>query len=210
MPEAAHAEASEIFSAFEQLPTLSRADREIIRETIMPIVLGEVVRRPSTRRWSNGDFTPRNLILNTAGELRLIDYEFAQITHFPEEDEWRWQTFSSPDFRSTTPFPAWMETFFWLKQMVLSHANIAPGEDAKDADHALERIAQQLLRLTPSAGSSLVRHLIAQSPVREENARLVEANAILSDKLQRTLNSRSWRLTAWLRAIRRVLSNRSS
>lgn len=42
---------------------------------------------PSTR-WTNGDFTGRNLLRNDRGEIRLVDYEFATASHFPGND-WR-------------------------------------------------------------------------------------------------------------------------
>ncbi len=206
---AAQEEARVVFQQFAKLPTPSAIDRQILLEVTAPVILEEIARRPAIQRWSNHDFTPRNLILDTQGALRLIDHEFSRPTHFPEEDEWRWHLFSAAASAATASLPAWLEVFFWMKQMVLSHETIEPLEDAKDANHAMDRIAYQLTALLPAEGSTrsrLLRSVAHQAPLLQENQRLLASNAALTDKLARIQNSNSWKITAWLRAIRRLLT----
>jgi hypothetical protein len=207
----AQAEASGILGQVARLPECSRIDRAFFDELVAPFIHGGIAASVPQLRWTNGDFTPRNLILDTRGQIRLIDYEFAAQTHFPD-DEWRWNTFGElgpiPRFNSSPP--AWLEILFWCRQLVLSHSTIARAEAAADADHAFDQITTLLQKEGRAwQESAFLRRLAPALPFQAEIARLSSAEATLSDKLSRTLASRSWRYTAWLRAIRRLL-NRSS
>ena len=216
---AAKAEARQVFEKLYALPYLSALDLAVFREVLAPIVEHgiETLPPPSTR-WTNGDFTPHNLLIDTHGAPRLIDYEFAARTHFSAEDTWRWQTFSTvalPAPSETPPsdstprnvIPPWMEIFFWTKQLVLSHETIVPEIASTDSRHAIGQVIELAgVAGAPLASSLFIQTLKPDSELRTEVERLKIERYELSDKIARMHASRSWRYTAWCRAIRRWLN----
>jgi serine/threonine protein kinase len=219
---AAKAEARQVFEKLYALPYLSALDHAVFRDVLAPLVDRGIESTQPRTRWTNGDFTPHNLLLDANGNPRLIDYEFAARTHFFAEDAWRWQTFSSlplptrlemstedpaSDSTPANPIPPWMEIFFWAKQLVLSHETIVPEIASTDSRHAIS----QIVELTGIAGAPLASSLFIQtlkpdSELRTEVERLKIERYELSDKIARMHASRSWRYTAWCRAIRRWLA----
>jgi hypothetical protein len=75
----------ELFS----LSAWSDVDRLFLRELVLPSLHENLGAGPFRRRWSNGDFIARNLLVNDKGDARLIDYEFAARTHFFAEERLR-------------------------------------------------------------------------------------------------------------------------
>ena len=213
---AAKAEASHILEQFYALPFLSALDRAVFREMLAPLIISGIETTQPRTRWTNGDFTPHNLLIDPHGAARLIDYEFANRTHFFAEDSWRWRTFSHPAQASEdsapavpepAPSPPWLEIFFWAKQLVLSHETILPEPASIDSVHAMRHIVEQ----AGLAGVRLDSSLFLQSAspdarLQAEVDRLKIERHELSDKITRMHRSRSWRYTAWLRAIRRWLA----
>lgn len=76
-------------------PGFTNLDARILREVAQPAILANASGDAQTCRWTNGDFAGRNLLLNSEGELRLIDYEYAAPTHFGEADWLRLMRFSA-------------------------------------------------------------------------------------------------------------------
>jgi hypothetical protein len=210
--EAAQAESIEILKKTALLSECALIDRAFFRDVITPLVLQGIALSTPKLCWTNGDFIPRNLILDESGRVRLIDYEFASQTHFPD-DEWRWNTFGDlgPIPRFSHPIPPWLEVLFWCRQLLLSEATINSSKAVSDREHAFEEITS-LLRKDMAVWSSsfFLRRLSPAKPKEKEIARLQAAEAALTDKLNRTLASRSWRYTAWLRALRRLFTRHSA
>jgi hypothetical protein len=209
--EAAQAEAAAVLAKTESLPELTAIDRAFLTDLITPLVTTGIAATTPKLFWTNGDFTPHNLVVADTTHPRLIDYEFVSQTHFPD-DEWRWNTFGGtaqiPQL-SIAP-PPWLEIFFWCRQLLLSDVTIKHGETAADTEHAFEEITALLRKdMTSWTNSLFLRRLSPSGPLEKELARLTTAEAALSEKLSRTLTARSWRYTAWLRAIRRLLNRLS-
>lgn len=189
------AEATEILAAFQSLPVFRSADRAFIRGVLSPHILDRVSHSSPFTRWTNGDFTPHNLIVRPDGTTRLIDYEFAKRTHFPD-DVWRWDNLGSspqaPKLSLPGQFPAWLDALFWCRQLVLSHRTTTPAIAKADTPHAVRNILSHLKTSLPSSAidSAFSEHLATpQSP---------------SDEIGRTEISSS-RTPAWRRALRRIL-----
>lgn len=129
----------------------TEAERRDLRETILPRLQPLVCAAPPATRWSNGDFTPENVLINARGEFRLIDAEFAARTHFFREDAVRFPAFS-PAARAqlatvVSPGLPW-HLFFWLRQFQLEVLQNTPAYITRVRSQRLgliRRLAEQLL-----------------------------------------------------------------
>lgn len=110
-------------------PVWSDAERRTLRDQVLVRLFEHLGAAAPATRWSNGDFTPDNLLINATGAARLIDLEFASRTHFFTEDAVRFPAFSA-EIRALfasgqpvlpTPGLAW-HLFFWLRQFALEAA----------------------------------------------------------------------------------------
>jgi len=209
---AATGEARQVFQQLATISSINAFDHAVLRDVIAPSVYAGLEKTAPQTRWTNGDFTPRNLIIDPSGHPRLIDYEFAARTHFFAEDMWRWRTFSSvpisagaaSDPSAESEAPPWLEMFFWSKQLLLSHHTILPDLAAEDAAHSIRQVTELARGSIPSFSSSHFLHALSAPTHRDETLNALQNEAReLRDKIERMQNSRSWRLTAWLRAIRR-------
>ncbi len=211
----AQVETAQVFGQIQQIPYLSTVDKVIFDSLLAPLVYTGLESITPSTRWTNGDFTAHNVIISTDEHARLIDYEFAHKTHFPSEDQWRWLTFSGlPNNGSITAahftheaIPPWLEIFFWTRQLVLRHVTALPEIAHCDSRHAIA----QITRLSSAAGLPLgsgifAQTLQAQSAAESGADRLKLERDELRDKVRRMQNSRSWKISAPLRAIRRWLS----
>ena len=54
-----------------------------------------------TLRWSNGDMAARNILIGEDKNFKIVDYEFANETHFHNEDWVRLKRFSKSKFQET-------------------------------------------------------------------------------------------------------------
>ena len=151
--QAAEVELEALFTCVCRLPLFNGFDRSFLLDTIFPMVRAGALTGPHHTRWSNGDLIPRNILVNAAGQVRLLDYEFATRTHFFFDDAWRWRVFSSlptcvsdvPGGRSTSDNDqAWQQAYSLLRQLLLAYeingAELA-GPDARPALDALHKIA---------------------------------------------------------------------
>jgi glycosyltransferase involved in cell wall biosynthesis len=137
------------------LPVWTEHERQLLRERILPRLPALLDSSPPATRWSNGDFTPDNLLINSRGDIRLIDLEFAARTHFFREDAVRFPAFSPavrvlpapPLSGLPTPSLAW-HLFFWLRQFHLEVAQNTPAYVDRMGAHRLgliRRLAEQIL-----------------------------------------------------------------
>ena len=123
---------TELEQLFENLCSIEKLAPEILtklKEEVFPLTEGKLMDRANPRkRWSNGDFIDRNLLIGDAGEITVIDTEFAHETHFPKEDWVRFHAFSIlPDeIREVVQRPSQDEIvgnslYFWLRQLSLEN-----------------------------------------------------------------------------------------
>ena len=205
--ENAQAEVSEVFNRLSASSILGDFDRAFLGEVVLPLIRHHVADTSPATRWTNGDFLPRNLILQPDGHIRLIDYEFAGRTHFPD-DEWRWDTLVSPRrlpaLSQPGQFPDWLQMLFWCRQLALSHETTSPGIAAADTDTAIRHLIALLHSQTGAWNRHFfLRHLEPGQPLHGKLGELSAEVSQLRDKLGRMHASRSWRLTAGFRALRR-------
>ena len=110
----------------EGLPRWTADEKKLLREQVWPGLYPLLCLAAPATRWTNGDFTTANILLNPAGAVRVIDCEFAGETHFFAEDGARFYTFSPSARRQPGLFsdslprsgPAW-HLYFWLRQVAM-------------------------------------------------------------------------------------------
>lgn len=108
-------------------PGFSNLDAQLLAELVRPLLQEVAADGPLVERWSTGDFVGRNLLVDAAGNLRLVDYEYAARTHFGRSDWLRLVQFSALpagvdlatikelQFAQRTAY----EVYLWLHQLSL-------------------------------------------------------------------------------------------
>ena len=66
----------------------------LLKNFIFPSLSDELIKNSPTLRWTNGDLTAKNILVNKNWDFKLIDYEFSRETHFHREDWIRLAGFS--------------------------------------------------------------------------------------------------------------------
>jgi glycosyltransferase involved in cell wall biosynthesis len=140
------------------LPVWTQAEATRLRESLLPSLYPLLAATPPVTRWTNGDFLSANILLNAAGETRLIDAEFAMQTHFFAEDAVRFRALS-PAVRSSPglfadaigePGLPW-HLYFWLRQLQLEAENNSPEYLARVRPvrlGSLRRLAEHVLSIS--------------------------------------------------------------
>jgi glycosyltransferase involved in cell wall biosynthesis len=118
------------------LPCWQPADKELLTASLLPALYAKLSAAPAATRWTNGDFLPTNILLDSTGAARLIDVEFAQRTHFFAEDAVRFRVLSPlllerPELELETVLPPppnldW-HLYFWLRQLLLEAHHNTPA-----------------------------------------------------------------------------------
>ena len=150
-PSTLDAAATEIDTFFGQvcaLPLFTGFDQTFLTQVVFPFVRTGALSGTLQTRWSNRDFISRNILVDEQRSVRLIDYEFANRTHFFDEDAWRWQTFSNlpneareiPILPNNAKNLPWLEAFCLLRQLVLAHEINGAHMAVNDAHPALLRL----------------------------------------------------------------------
>jgi GT2 family glycosyltransferase len=158
------AELERLVLGLQRRADLLPLDFAIITDHVQPAILERVAREPCRRRWSNGDFAGRNLLVDSQDQLRLIDYESASPTHFATDDWCRLIEFST--LPATLPDAPEIEAaqqphrqaYCWLRQIAELHsAEASPSL----AEHIELAVSQLLIAASWSAsastGSALLR-----------------------------------------------------
>lgn len=105
------------------------AEKRELSQVILPGLQRHLCRGPSVTRWSNGDFRPGNILVDTKGHPWLIDHEYGCRTHFFSEDEIRFTVFTpearhQPDLLpSAVADDIGWHLYFWLRQFQLEADN---------------------------------------------------------------------------------------
>ncbi len=106
-------------------PGLSPIDAMLLHELAGSVLLAKAPAEGRPTRWSNADFIGRNLLINPSGEVRLIDYEHASLTHFWASDWLRLIRISNlpPELdQKSVPelspeHQSWHEVHLWLQNL---------------------------------------------------------------------------------------------
>jgi hypothetical protein len=153
--DAARAELEELGRQVLALPYWTQLDRSYLEATVLPFLREHLISLQPTRRVTNGDLILRNLLIDDAGVVRIIDYEFGADTHFHREDWLRltyWdvlpdiiRSFALQRAGITPP----LRVYLALKQMVTEQQRNVPQKAAVDIRH-WTGIVRQTLAATAS------------------------------------------------------------
>jgi hypothetical protein len=152
-------ELDRLFDDAGVLPLFGGLDQPFLDNVVFPAVrAGALAEEPRTR-WTNGDLIARNVLVDSHGRTRLIDYEFAERTHFFAIDAWRWQNLSIlppearvlPGVGHAVRTKPWLESLSILRQMALQYATNGAQIAVEDSRPAVER----LIALAANAQSGL-------------------------------------------------------
>ena len=188
---AAHAELKQFFASVLSCPIFGNIDGGFLRDVIFPWVRAGAVGRPARTRWTNGDLVAQNIIFDEQGNPRLVDYEFAQRTHFFSEDVLRWRRYSQVHkdiFDQKLPStPPWLEAFFLLRQTVLESQIANPQLSIDGAKERVWRLRELASEAHSQFRASLFLKPLAQSRLDEseaERARLAGALSAQQTRIQ--------------------------
>jgi len=170
-------------------PGFSDFDTSILRQSVKHAILAGALAGPKLQRWSNGDFSGRNILIGSQGTMRLIDYEFACCTHFGADDWLRLSEFSTipadlhrdmiPELKLA--YQPWREVRFWVHHLVQLR-NVEPS------DELTYHISEVVGRLFQATG-----RVLPENRSRKPHSRLIN---LLCEKQQRTeqllQNRTSW------------------
>ena len=96
--ESAHKEFSGFCNTILENKLFSEIDFHILKKEVFPLISSWIDKVNPTIRWSNGDLSARNILVNKQNEFRIIDFEFACKTNFHQEDWLRLSSFSVGKF----------------------------------------------------------------------------------------------------------------
>jgi GT2 family glycosyltransferase len=201
----------------------SRLNRTFLDHIVFPFAAKTFSGLPVRCRASNGDFVLNNILFNSAGEVRVIDYEQAVVTHFYSEDWLRFTYWKTPGKlrafalqQISEPVES-VQLYLWLKQMAFEAEVNQPAKAQADLQYwgrELRRMLDQQDHelqdslLWPTEKRSEVSQLLQlQSKAPYNYARAIELYNFARQreiKIRQMQASFSWRATAWLRALRRI------
>ncbi len=164
---AASQELDRIFDRLHRSPLFGPLDQKILAEIVFPFVRDGALSAPAATRWTNRDLIARNVLVDAFDHVKLIDYEFAERTHFYAEDAWRWKTYSQ------LPMPArrlplldeelaskpWLEALAILRQIAEMNDINGPRRAAVDGSHHANRL-REIVR----AHRPIQRRILLPSP----------------------------------------------
>jgi glycosyltransferase involved in cell wall biosynthesis len=148
------------------------AERRDLQTQVWPALYPCLAADSPTTRWSNGDFTASNILVNATGDVRLIDCEFAARTHFFPEDSVRFSILSQaareePELFASVLPPvglAW-HLFFWLRQAALEYEQNTAAYFAQVVAvrrAVIRRVAEHVLGVTLRGWSVEAQPLFSQ------------------------------------------------
>ncbi len=141
-------ELCELLSEIKKCRLFNALDQDFISSQLFNLILEEGRNLNFRKRWTNGDLIGRNILRNKAGQIKLIDYEFAKNTHFYWEDYFRWKSFSNFEgneflndiFEPQIPHGRGFEVLFLLNQILLDY-------EVFGANLALQKLSPKIARL---------------------------------------------------------------
>ena len=155
--------AREEFRNFKKNVLLNKDFKEVDRKTltsyIFPKIETKLLTDPPTIRWSSGDLSARNILVNDKYKtFKIIDCEFAYYTHFHEEDWFRLKNFSTGKFQNSQFLREKIEclnplseTYLRLRQTILNR--FVHTSDSYSL-YASDDLVRSLIALNTQLGSS--------------------------------------------------------
>jgi 2-polyprenyl-3-methyl-5-hydroxy-6-metoxy-1,4-benzoquinol methylase len=145
--EAYEREVNELKEGVLSFNALSLFDKLVLRDWIFPNFIEAGRKTPMRARWTNGDFHGGNILRNPQGEIRLVDCEFASLTHFFQTDSFCLREFSvlPSDLEKVSLVRAGEnmlaeELHFWLQHLRMLHALIRPRFSLPGVPTIMERV----------------------------------------------------------------------
>ena len=205
---------------------LQISDRKFLKHLVFP-VLKDMINHSKgiKKRWSQGDLTAENILLNKAGSFRIIDCEFAHNTHFTNEDWVRFSHFSSlnrtPFLKNKiSHFSPLDHLFHNLRQSILIYESELDGNFKNIIKSDISSLLENFFEMVHiETSSSLVLNTISKRALilkreiynlkklctnyRVKVLKLEKENKIKLDKVRKMQNSFSWKFTSPFRFLRR-------
>lgn len=224
--DAAKAELDALLDQVAAIPFWTPLDRSFLQTVVAPLAKQLLLTREPHIRVTNGDLALQNLLIAEDGSLRVIDCEQAAETHFFAEDWLRLSFWKAPKAVREAALkqiadPTAARLLFYLRQMAFEAAVIQTEKARADIGHWARELRGLATQATPAVGQSLFwpqnREPNQAQPATAETdrAKILDlfhyarhtANEVgrCEAKIQSMQRSRSWRCTAWLRALRRLL-----
>ena len=181
------------------MDAISRTDAVILRELVQPAIIAAARNEPLNLRWSNRDFVGRNLLLNDEGDIKLVDYEEASLTHFGHADRLRLMHFSVLPAgleESSQPMSPWHEIPLWLQHLVQLQ-KVRPSEElGRHIGETVSRLFSALDRAprgvaSAGRGSFFLHHLTTH---QSQSDRLLVERTTWGKSLEAELSSERTRL----------------
>ena len=209
-------------------------DINILNSYIFPTLKEILLRLKPNKRWTPGDLAARNILVNKDNQFRLIDFEFAQITHFHLEDWVRLKTFSTKTLQNLDPVKEIYKAqnksahlIFHLRQIYL---NRLVFDEKKYLDYFEFDLIEVFEYMFHNKISNSQKSIILESFLRQKNnSNIKHKNLLLEheelsinkeiietqlfkfkDKVDRIQSSFSWKITSPLRYLRRVFFDRKT
>ncbi len=119
-------ELDNVFEDIAKCSLFNVVDLDILKNRVFPFIRRDLLLGPIKRVCSTGDFIARNILVSSAHEFRVVDYEFAGETHFGWSDYFRWKMYSNVEgisdlnyiLESKYNLTPWKEVLFLLQQIV--------------------------------------------------------------------------------------------
>jgi archaellum component FlaC len=144
------------------LEWFSPLDETLLRAELFPLIRQEAAAAPRSATWTNGDFVAKNILFDGQGGYRLIDCEFAGLTHFEELDWFRLQHFSTVPhaidlsaLSGKATWPKWLEILGWLQHLLRLCETLKPNIASRDIEIIAERLTGLLRSGSRLAGRSV-------------------------------------------------------
>tara|TARA_B100001093_G_scaffold401217_1_gene388782 strand:- start:1219 stop:4140 length:2922 start_codon:yes stop_codon:yes gene_type:complete len=153
-----------------QFDELQISDRKFLKHLLFPVLKDMISHSKGIKkRWSQGDLTPENILLDKAGSFRIIDCEFAHNTHFTNEDWVRFSIFSSlnssPFIKNKMSHFSPFDYFFHnLRQSILTYESDLDGNFKNTIKSDVTSLLENFFEIVHSeTSSSLVFKTISKS-----------------------------------------------
>ena len=135
----------------------SKVDKILLQDVLIPAILKRV-KEPSPKiRWSPGDLISKNILMSKEGTFKIIDFEFANLTHFYDEDFVRLDIFSNkliqdlPAVKNKVKnVPDYIKLYFWIRQIFLSSESNTISEFQKISLDFTSRFQVEFIKIIKS------------------------------------------------------------
>ncbi len=140
------------FGQVVQVGLFGQVDCAWLWSVVFPLVLRGALSQAPTRRWTNGDFIAGNILHDGGENVRIVDYEFAEFTHFHRADAWRWRMFSDLPLDTHTEISpgsskyeeSWIDCYCILQQLLFLKRTYPDAIVYPDATHLAEDLVKSV------------------------------------------------------------------